>query len=237
MNRKGRPDRCLLCEARTKNAACQLPPEAFARFFASSRVEACPAGTVLFRQGDDPGDIFIVRSGQVKVVFQHADGMEQLLRIAGPGDLLGVARRSGDGMAVTAVAKKGVSVCRTRVDQLERTLRADPEIALAWCHLLADDAERTREALFLHGPQPAAIRLARLLLQSWQRSHPKNPAEAQAVYLTHGEIAATLSVVEETITRLLGTLEEKGVVAPGRGRIDVLDPDRLAALAGHDPPS
>ncbi|HEX7879136.1 MAG TPA: Crp/Fnr family transcriptional regulator [Candidatus Eisenbacteria bacterium] len=237
MSPKARPDRCLLCEARSKNAMCQLPPDAFQRFFAGSRVESLPAGTVLFRQGDEAADIFIVRTGQVKVLFQHADGMEQLLRVAGPGDMLGVARRIGDGMAVTAVAKKGVSICRTRVDQLERTLRADADIALAWCHLLADDAERTREALFLHGPQPAATRLARLLLQTWQRNHQRDTTESRAVHLTQGEIAAALSVVEETITRLLATLEEKGVVAPGRGRIDVLDPDRLAALAGHDPPS
>jgi CRP-like cAMP-binding protein len=242
MKRNSRPDRCLLCEARLHNPACQLPADSFERFFGGARVQKCAPGAVIFRQGDEARDIVIVRSGQVKLVFQHSDGAEQVVRVAGPGETLGLARRTGDGMALTAVAKQNVSICRTRVDDVDQRLRSDSEFALAWCHMLADEAERTREALALHGPQPATVRLARLLFQAWKApvgvaGNGRDAEHSHAVHLTHAEIAATLSVVEETITRLLKTLEDQGVVATARGRITILDPDRLNALAGFDLPT
>ncbi|TPW04495.1 MAG: Crp/FNR family transcriptional regulator [bacterium] len=217
MKMTNRPDRCLLCEARLSNPICQLPAGAFDRIFGESRVAKCEPGAVLFRQGDMTPDIVIIRAGQVKIVFEHPDGAEQILRLAGPGETLGLSRKPGQGMPVTAIARKGVSVCRTHLSDVDRLIHSDPEFALAWAHVLADEMERTRESLLLHGPQPAAVRLARLL-STMSADDPdllkgRFPAK---VSMTHGELASTLSLAQETVTRLLSVLEEQHVVRLGR---------------------
>jgi len=235
MTAKNRPDRCLLCEARLSNPICQLPEGAFDRVFGGARAAKCEPGTVLFRQGDMMTDIVIIRTGQVKIVFEHPDGAEQLLRLAGPGETLGLARKSGQAMPVTAVSRKGVSICRTPLADIDRLVHTDPDFALAWVHVLADEMERTRESLLLHGPQPAAVRLARLLATTAVQGPGVAKGSLPAsVSMTHGELAATLSLAQETVTRLLCALEEQNVVRLGRGHIDILDPDRLQALAGYD---
>jgi len=235
MKIKTRPDRCLLCEARLNNPICQMRAGTFQRIFGESRAVNCEPGTILFRQGDVTPDIVIIRAGQVKIVFEHPDGVEQILRFAGPGETLGLARKPGQGMPVTAVARKGVSICRTRVDDLDRAVRTDSEFALAWAHVLADEVERTRDSLLLHGPQPAGIRLARILLNAATEDPGAfNGRNALSVTMTHGELAATLSLAQETVTRLLASFETQNVVRLGRGHIEILDPDRLQALAGFD---
>jgi CRP/FNR family transcriptional regulator len=212
-----------------------MPSESFERYFGDSRALNCEPGTVLLRQGDTGDDILIIRKGQVKLLVRHPDGVEQILRIAGPGETLGLNRGRGRGMPVSAVAMQDVSICRKRLEDVDRLVRTDPDFALAWAHVLADEVDRTREAILFHGPQPAGIRLARLLMRAYRHppmdDHDKAPG---AAFMTHGELASALSLAVETVTRLLHTYEEQKIVRLGRGRIDILDPDRLQAIAGYE---
>jgi len=67
-------------------------------------------------------------------------------------------------------------------------------------------------------------RVASLLLN---RSDSQNP-----VRMTHQEIASELGSSREVISRLLEDFSEKGYIRPGRGEVEVLDPDGLKSLAG-----
>ena len=114
-------------------------------------------------------------------------------------------------------------------------MRAEPSAGTNRQHLLIDEVQRARESVFHLGPQPAAIRLVRFLQDALKRQPRQNSARMpNSVPMTHAELAAALSVAQETITRLLRDLEEKNVVRLARGRIEVLDPERLEALAGHE---
>src|SRR5262249_31704771 len=46
-------------------------------------------GQVLFRQGDRGDLIYIIESGNVEIVREHADGGEELRTVLGPGDYFG----------------------------------------------------------------------------------------------------------------------------------------------------
>lgn len=240
MTENRRPDRCLLCEARLNNPVCQLPPTVVERFSRFTSVSNVDGGTTLFRQGEGCPDLFLVRTGQVKLTFEYPDGAEQLLRVAGPGEAVGLTRTrtsspGGAVMPVTAVTMGSASLCRARLKDVEHLLQTDPDFALAWAHLLVDEVQRARESVFHLGPQPAAIRLVRFLQDALKRQPRQNSARMpNSVPMTHAELAAALSVAQETITRLLRDLEEKNVVRLARGRIEVLDPERLEALAGHE---
>ena len=226
-----RPERCLLCESRLKNPVCQLPAQSVLRFEELSETHHFRTGETLFRQGEEAGEVFIVRSGRVKLVHEHPDGAEQILRVAETGEALGLGLAIGRHFLASAIARGSVSVCRARLSTIEKLAQRDPDFALAWMHLLMEEIGRARETVLHLGPHPAGIRLARFLIESV--SGEARDGRAPVVSLHHGEIAASIAVAQETVTRLLSNLEESGVVSLGRGRIEVLDLDRLLAVAGY----
>jgi CRP/FNR family transcriptional regulator len=232
---KDRPDRCLLCEARLNNPVCQMGPLSAARFSAITTPTNYRAGQKLFSQGDPAGDAFLIRSGQVKLVFQHPDGTEQIVRVAGPGEMLGIGAAIDRHMVVSAIATEAASVCRARMLEIEKLLSSDPEFSLAWAHLLNDEVRRAREAALNLGPQQASTRLSRYILTKVdsRNTGPKPLHELPSLHITHSDLAGVLSIAQETATRLLGDLAERKIVRLSRGKIEVLDLDRLAALAGY----
>src|SRR6266545_2693292 len=52
------------------------------------------------------------------------------------------------------------------------------------------------------------------------------------VKLTHEQLAALAATSRETTTKILGELADQGLIALGRGRITVLEQDRLRTLSG-----
>src|SRR5437016_90326 len=66
-----------------------LNEDELAAFRALGRVRRFGRGEIIFREGDDPGGVAALLSGQVKVSVSGAGGREVVLRFSGPGDLLG----------------------------------------------------------------------------------------------------------------------------------------------------
>lgn len=228
-----RPERCLLCEARTSNPVCQLPAPSVLKFAEVARTLEFQNGQPIFQQGDPAGDVVLIRFGSIKLTHEHSDGAEQILRIAGPGETLGIGMSIGPVLLATASARGSVSICRIALGEVERIVKDDPEFALAWAHLLMDEIQRARISVLHLGRHPAGMRLARFLVDSLEQSKPRQGAVVPTLYLTHSEIASTISIADETSTRLLRDMEEKNVLRLARGRIEIIDMDRLLALAGY----
>ena len=59
-----------------------------------------------------------------------------------------------------------------------------------------------------------------------ERSHLEN-----TVHITHQEIAAELGSSREVISRILADFANRGLIRPGRGEIEILDPESLEIQA------
>ncbi|RYZ56990.1 MAG: cyclic nucleotide-binding domain-containing protein, partial [Proteobacteria bacterium] len=93
------------------------------------------AGEVLFREGDPGGDIFIIKSGEVKV-FQERAGQEVQLAQLGKGELLG-AMTATTKTSRTASVKAMNDVAVTIIDNsdVEKLLKDMPP----WAKILLKD--------------------------------------------------------------------------------------------------
>src|SRR6266545_2353985 len=84
------------------------------------------------------------------------------------------------------------------------------------------------DALFKSVPE----RIAGALVALASASSGRPLSRGIQVKLTHEQLAALAATSRETTTKILGELADQGLIALGRGRITVLEQDRLRTLSG-----
>src|SRR6478672_9761650 len=81
---------CLFCKLRTENFFCQLPPKTLEAFEKIKFPSSLPRNSVLFVEGQTPRGIYVLCKGRVKLSVNSSDGKTMILKIAEPGEVLGL---------------------------------------------------------------------------------------------------------------------------------------------------
>ena len=85
------PEDCLNCEHRHLRMFCNLTPEALADYDGIGIMMSHARGAKLFSEGDAARNVFVICFGQVKISSTSRDGKTMILKIAGPGDVMGLS--------------------------------------------------------------------------------------------------------------------------------------------------
>ena len=67
----------------------ELDDEQLDHIAAAGAVQSLQRGVVLFEEGAEPGEFYLVLSGRVAIAQESDDGRESLLAVLGPGELFG----------------------------------------------------------------------------------------------------------------------------------------------------
>jgi CRP/FNR family transcriptional regulator, cyclic AMP receptor protein len=173
-----------------------------------------PTGVALFSEGQASRGVFIVRRGRVKLSISGNDGKTLILRIAEPGDLLGVASViSNHEYEATAETQEPSEVSFIRNSDLLRLMRLHGEIAL-WVtqHLSLHYSSTCREIRDLMLSDSAGEKLARLLV-GWLDSSAESKQSGQVkMALTHEEIGQMIGTTRETVSRLLAGFKKQRLI-------------------------
>jgi len=193
-----------------------------------------PRGAVLFVEGQRAHGIYEVRQGRVKVSIASAEGKTLVLRIAQPGEILGMnATLMGQNYAATAETLESCQLDFIGGEQLLKLLEQDNRayagVAQALSRKLSSVVEHTR-LLFLS--QSVAERLARLLVK-WCDEEGRNTAHGIRLNpgLTHEEIAQMICASRETVTRLLSEFRRRDILTLDGEAIFVLNRKALELVA------
>jgi SulP family sulfate permease len=113
--------------------------------------QAVPQGTVLIRQGEPPGDVYVLQSGRLSVEATTPEGTRMRLSSMTPGVMVGeVALYLGQPRTADVIAEVPSVVLRLSRASIARMETEDPELAAALHHRLAQDlAERLGDSLRL----------------------------------------------------------------------------------------
>src|SRR5262245_38320105 len=96
-------ENCLACPQREDRLFCNLPPLALQELAAITSASSYPKGATLFVEGQSPRGVFILCTGRVKLSTSSADGKSLIVRIAEPGEVLGLpATVTGKSYELTA---------------------------------------------------------------------------------------------------------------------------------------
>ena len=83
-------ENCLACPHREERLFCNLPDAGVKSLASITSSAAYPKGATLFVEGQPARGVFILCSGRVKLSTSSADGKTLILRIAEPGEVLGL---------------------------------------------------------------------------------------------------------------------------------------------------
>ena len=136
---------CFSCDLRPNRTFCDLPAEALQAFDGIKSITVSPRGTVLFSEGRPPRGIFVLCNGRAKLSISSEAGKRLMLRVAGPGEVLGLSSSlSGQPYELTAETLDSCQVVFVKRKDLLKFLRDYSDACLQIVHLLS-----TRSALCL----------------------------------------------------------------------------------------
>ncbi len=95
-----------------------LSDEVLAHLAASLTVSTHPAGTVVFREGDDARDMYVLVNGELEVLKRSHRGIDARVAMLGPGDWFGE-------MSVVDVQARSATVRTLAPSRLVRITTAD----------------------------------------------------------------------------------------------------------------
>ncbi len=131
---------CFNCELRPDRTFCDLPADALQSFDTIKQVSVAPRGSVLFAEGRTPKGVYVLCDGRAKLSICSENGKRLMLRIAGPGEVLGLSSSmSGRPYELTAEVLDTSQIAFVRRKELLKFLREHREACLQVVHLLSQD--------------------------------------------------------------------------------------------------
>jgi CRP/FNR family transcriptional regulator, cyclic AMP receptor protein len=200
------------------------------RLVASTRRRRFAAGEVIFHDGDPGDSVHLIERGHVAIRVGTPLGDVATLTILGPGAAFGelALLDDNDRRSASAVA---IGVTDTRiVDRatFEMLRRDHPQFERFIVALLTAQVRRLSalavEAMFV----PADTRVLRRLLVLAEQFRDDG---GTVIPLTQDDIASLAGTTRPTANRVLKKAEADGLLRLARGRIEILDADRLARRA------
>jgi len=205
-----------------------LPDASLAVLESFARARTFDAGDALFREGEPAHGIFVVMSGEVRVV-RDSRGRRYVLHSERRGGTLGEAPVFDAGPYPASAIAASI-VCALYVDRasLERAVRLDPDLAFFFLARLGNRVRTLLERVDRLATAHVSTRLAGFLLEQAERSADR------VVAITQEALAEELGTVREVVVRALRELRERAVIRTvSRGRIEVIDFDALRASAAR----
>jgi CRP/FNR family transcriptional regulator len=230
-------ENCLKCTFREHRLFCDLPNEALSKFQAMKATSVYPKGTLLCLEGQAPRGIYVLCTGRAKLSTTSSEGKTIILRVAEPGEVLGLtaAVSSTPYEATVETLEASQANFVSQADFL-RFLKDFPEVGMKVAEQLTHNckcAYNEIRAIGLSNSVPE--RIAKLLLK-WAE-HPlefpgkkKTGQIALRVTLTQEEIAQFAGTSRETVSRVLGDFKRKGWLRIKGATWNILDKQALEKL-------
>ncbi|MFH9071384.1 Crp/Fnr family transcriptional regulator [Streptomyces alboflavus] len=216
---------------------CDLSEAEMAAIADAAPMKSYRAGEMLYVPSQPCEVLFILKRGRVRVFRVSADGRALTTAIIAPGTIFGEMVLLGQRMYGNyAEALDDVTVCVMSRDEVDRLLLTDPRIAVRITAILgrrlADLEQRLSDSVF----KSAAQRVATTLITLTPSEAPPRALRPMSghpqISLTHEQLATLAGTSRETATKALRDFADRGLLRLGRGKVTVLERDRLRDEAG-----
>src|SRR5215475_1994404 len=207
-----------------------LPPAVIEHLGSYMKTRKVARGAAIFAKGDPGTGLMGVLAGSVKVSVASAEGKDIVLNVFREGEVFGeIALLDGRPRTADATAMSDCELIVIERRDFVPFLTAQPEVMLKFieilCSRLRHTSEQVQDITFLNLP----TRLAKTLLQL--TGEPDAAAAKRKVSITQREISQMIGISRESTNKQLRAWAKRGWIRLERGGVNVVAPDKLAAIA------
>lgn len=209
-------ENCLKCVMREQRLFCDLPREALVKLQNIKATSVYPKGALLCLEGQPPRGVFVLCTGRAKLTTTSAEGKSIILRIAEPGEVLGLTAVVSNTPYEATIETLEPSQANfiSQVDFVQ-FVQEHPDVGMKVAKQLTHNCKCAYgeiRSIGLSNSVPEKI--AKLVLK-WSE-HPLEFPRRQSheiairVTLTQEEIAQFVGTSRETVSRVLSEFRRKG---------------------------
>jgi len=202
-----------------------LDENQLSEFASAAKAHHFKKGDFIFHEGDPPNFFYVVQKGMVKTFKVSPSGKYIIIRIESFGDTLNASALFGERYFVSAQAIDEVSVLSIRRKEYLSLVSKYPLMAMNILTVVTKGLEGEYDRILGLAGETAEQRLCNVLIMLFSKF-------GTTVSLTREELANLAGTTRETSIRVLTRLKAAGIISSSRGRIVILNQDKLQALTG-----
>ena len=186
-------------------------------------------GDFIFWEEDAPELFYIIAQGRIKVIKHASSGKEFIVAFFSEGDMFGeVAVFENKPYPASAQAIAETKVVGIKQADFLKFLSQRPQVALRIINILGGRLREAQTRLSDFAGERVDQRVFRILLMLYSKIGKELP-------FTRQEIADMAGTTTETAIRIISRLITASIIKSGRGRISILDENRLRLLSQGPP--
>lgn len=228
------PVGCAACANRRPGWFCSLGGAVLADFELATTIISLPARASLFTEGEDARCLYLICGGYLKLTAGHAENRQMIVRVAGPGSMLGLYAVLSHGVfEVSAESLTAAQLRPVERDRFMTFLRSHKEAQMRAVQCICQEyGFALQDACRISLAETVAARLGRLLLELAHQigEHLNGSGFRFPLLLTHEEMASMTCTTRETVTRTLGQFRKDGWISIEDSLVTVHHPEKLHAL-------
>lgn len=213
-----------------------LPPaevneQTWAELLAIGSARYAAAGSMLYEQSTEIQEVTCITEGSVKLVHFFDNGNEKLYEQMYAPAVIGYDAMWPEGKAYypSVIAVSDVNYSVIPIEDAERFVASHPDMVISLFQCLRSSSTISRIRSVCAAPMSVAQKAAFALVFM---QGAETDGEGYAA-VTHEELAHLIGISRANVTTALAELTENGIIGKKRGRIKVIDSERLMELLGN----
>ncbi len=191
------------------------------------------ADQTIYFTGDNGISLFVVASGNIKLVKHSATGQDVLIDILNPGDFLGTLPILGDDQyKETAIAHTNACVLSINNEDFRSILNSIPTVAINLVEILSERLKSSNEMIQQLSVKSVEKRIAFILLKLKSKLGVEfERGSLIQLPLSRNDLAEMTGSTPETASRVISNLSKEGILKTGRKWIAIINPQKLSRIA------
>ncbi len=234
MKRKMLDLHCHECTARKDSVFSGLCAHNLTELDDQKSANTYKKGQILFHEGTRPMGIFCINKGKIKIYKLGSDGKEQIISIAGSGDVMGYkAMLSDETYPVSAETLEESNICFIPRTNFIEILEGSPELYQRLLKKVCQEMGVMTERMTNLAQKSVRERLA-LTLVMLNDTYGIDVLDNGPVVinLTREDLANIVGTATETLIRLLHDFKDENLVTTEGRKIIIENPKQLAQVGG-----
>jgi len=223
---------CGRCHIRKLMLFSELPESAFDTLLQPIDHFLYPPNSVLYEASTHKKFIYSIRRGLVKLVHVAPDGVYRIVRLLGPGSVIGLELLDGaDGYHHTAIAINQVDLCRIPVPTVKQLENDYHSLCKHVGQQLQDQLDLADQWIVALGTGSAKQRVAQLILVLHNLYADKSDA---FILLNREDMAAMIGIAIETVSRMIAEFKRQKILNKTKNNLYTCDVAALQKISQQD---